>query len=97
LQHLGHDTIAELLLRKRKEFLVRTTHRVARCGVEQEVFFFHPERVHARNNCSDGTLFRLVLWRKNGRRRIPRRPGPFRRLLKCSPPISSSVCRSAKY
>jgi hypothetical protein len=58
LQHLGHDAVAKLLLRKCKEFLVRATHRVARFGVEQEVFLFHPERVHARNNCPAGTLFR---------------------------------------
>jgi hypothetical protein len=31
---------------------------MARFGVEQEVFFFHPERVHARNNRPAGTLFR---------------------------------------
>src|SRR4029079_15729438 len=49
-------------------------HRVARLCVEQEIFFFHPERVHARNNRSAGTLFRYHFWRKNGRRGVPRRP-----------------------
>ena len=58
LQHFGHDAVAELLLRTCKKFLVRATHRMARLRVEQEVFLFHPERVHARNNCPAGTLFR---------------------------------------
>ena len=41
-----------------KKFLVRAAHRMARFRVEQEVFLFHPERVHARDNRPGGTLFR---------------------------------------
>src|SRR5262245_10487637 len=64
LQHLGHNPVAELLLRCRKEFLVRATHRMARLSVEQEVFLFHPECVHPRNNRPAGTLFRRYVRRK---------------------------------
>jgi hypothetical protein len=33
---------------------------MARLRVEQKVFFFHPEWVHARDNRPVGTLFRIV-------------------------------------
>src|SRR4249919_2454383 len=61
LQHFCHDPIAELLLGNRKKLLVRAAHRVARLRVEQEVLFFHPKRIHARDNRPGGTLFHYRL------------------------------------
>ena len=36
--------------RESKNFLSIRLHGAARLGVEHEVFFFHADRVHARNN-----------------------------------------------
>ena len=50
LQHFRHDTVAELFAGEVEEFFVNAAHGPARFGVEHEVFFFHADRVHARNN-----------------------------------------------
>ena len=50
LQHLGHHAVAEFFAREGQEFLVEAAHRPARLGVEHEIFFFHADRIHARDN-----------------------------------------------
>src|SRR5262245_6604961 len=85
LEHLGHDPVTELLLRYQKEILVRATHRVARLGVEQEVFLFHPECVHPRNNRPRGTLFRYCVQRKTAAAGYRGGRDPYRRVLRGFP------------
>ena len=57
LQHLGHDAVAQFFARAREEFFVDAAHGPARLGVEHEIFFFHADRIHARDNPPDGTRF----------------------------------------
>ena len=50
LQHFRHDAVAEPLADEAEEFFVDAAHGPARFGVEHEVFLFHADRIHARNN-----------------------------------------------
>jgi len=50
LQHLGHDAVAEFFKGEGEKLLFDAAHRPARLGVEHEIFLFHADRVHARNN-----------------------------------------------
>ena len=54
LQHFGHDAVAELLLGEAKEFLVEAARGATRLGVEHEIFLFHADRIHARDNSNSG-------------------------------------------
>ena len=59
LQHLGHHAVAEQLMSKIKEFLVDTAHGAARARVEHEIFLFHADRIHARDNPAGRARFPL--------------------------------------
>ena len=50
LQHFGHDAIAELLLGEAEKFRVGPAYGATRLGVEHEIFFFHADGIHARDN-----------------------------------------------
>jgi len=57
LQHLGRHAVAEFFAGLAEELLVDAAHRPARLGVEHEIFFFHADRIHARDNPPGGTRF----------------------------------------
>ena len=86
LQHFGHHAVAQLLLCACEEFLARAAHRMARLRVEHEIFFFHAQRIHARNNLWSGPRFPNGVSRHSAKRGAsfgrPWRKGRRPRLLR---------------
>jgi hypothetical protein len=75
---------------------------MARRLVEQEIFLFHPERVHARNNRPGGTWFRNALSSRKNLFLLQNRPPDCHAAaaddrFKRSGLINSLVCRTAMY